>query len=264
MSYLRDNKSHPVTDTMFSIAIIGLVLAVVYGTSFVPWLSSVSHSLFNGGLRGKVAVEDNMEDTREVLFTSRKHMNEYIDDLEYNLFSLRAKVLDYDRLKSENEVLRETLRASSGLNSVVTTTRILKRPPASTYDTLVINAGTENGIAVGQTVVAFGTLYLGNVVEVFNDTATVRLGTTQDVVRDVRSVRSGVVLEAQGHNGSHVVIEMPRDVDVVEGDQFKDVLSNKLSLVVYKITFDDREPFKTVYARSPVNMRYLDWVQVIR
>lgn len=264
MSYLRDKSSYPIIDTLFPLFVVGLVLTIVYGTSFIPWFSHASHSLFNGGLRGKVALEDNAEQTRDILFTSRKNMSEYITDLEHNLFSLRAKVLDYERLETENETLRETLRASSGLQSVVATTRILKRPPASAYDTLVIDAGTENNVAIGQTVVAFGTLYLGNVIEVFKDTAIVRLGTSQDVIRDVRSVRSGVVLEAKGHNGSHVVIEMPRDVDVVEGDQFMDVLSNKLSLVVYKITFDDREPFKTVYARSPVNMRYLDWVQVVR
>jgi len=264
MSYLRDKQSHPIVDTIFSVAVIGLVLALVYGTSFIPWLSNTSHALFNGGLRGKVALEDNVEETRDILSSSRKHMVEHISDLEHSLFTLRAKVLDYDRLESENEKLRETLRASSGLNSIVTTTRILKRPPASTYDTLVIDAGTSDNITVGQKVIAFGTVYLGNIVEVFNNTAVVRLVTTQDVIRDVRSVRNGVVLEAKGHNGSHVVIEMPRDIDVVEDDQFKDVLSNKLSLVVYKITFDDREPFKTVYARSPINMRYLDWVQVIR
>ena len=264
MSYLRDKQSHPMVDTIFSIAIIGLVLAVVYGTSFIPWLSGASHALFNGGLRGKVAVEDNIEATRDILSTSRKSMAEYINELENDMFTLRTKVLDYDRLAAENETLRETLRASSGLNNLVATTRILKRPPASIYDTLVINAGTEDRVAVGHKVVAFGSIYLGDIVQVFNDTAVVRLATTQGVVRDVRSVRNGVVLEAQGHNGSHVVIEMPRDIDVVEGDQFKDVLSNKLSLVVYKITFDDREPFKTVYARSPINMRYLDWVQVIR
>jgi len=264
MSYLRDKQSHPMVDTIFSIAVIGLVLALVYGTSFIPWFSNASHALFNGGLRGKVAIEDNVESTRDILSSSRKHMAEYITDLEYNMFTLRAKVLDYDRLENENETLRETLRASSGLNAVVTTTRILKRPPSSVYDTLIIDAGMNDGLVIGQKVIAFGTVYLGHIVQVFNTTAVVRLVTTQDVLRDVRSIRNGVILEAKGHNGSHVVIEMPRDIDVVEGDQFKDVLSNKLSLVVYKITFDDREPFKTVYARSPVSMRYLDWVQVVQ
>jgi cell shape-determining protein MreC len=264
MSYHRDKGTHPIVDSIFSLAVVGLILAIVYGTSFIPWLSGASHSIFNGGLKGKVAIDDNIEATRDILSSSRKSMAEYIESLEHNTFTLRAKVLDYDRLESENEVLRETLNASSGVNSVVTTTRILKRPPTSSYDTLVIDSGTDDNVTAGQTVVAFGALYLGNVVEVFSDTSVVRLATTQDVVRDVQSVRNGVVLEAKGHNGSHVVIEMPRDIDVVEGDQFKDVLSNKLSLVVYKITFDDREPFKTVYARSPVNIRYLDWVQVIR
>jgi cell shape-determining protein MreC len=264
MSYLRDKKSHPIVDTIFSIAIVGLVLAIVYGTSFIPWFSGVSHALFNGSLRGKLTVEDNVEATRDILSLSRKNMAEYINEIENDMFSMRAKVLDYDRLVAENETLRETLRASSGTNNLVVTTRILKRPPTSLYDTLIIDAGIENGVAIGQKVVAFSTVYVGDVVQVFSDTAVVRLATTQDVVRDVRAVRNGVVLEARGHNGAHVVIEMPRDIDVVEGDQLKDVITNKLSLVVYKITFDDREPFKTVYARSPINMRYLDWVQVIR
>ena len=264
MSYRRDKGTHPIVDHLFSLAVIGLVLALVYGTSFLPWLSGASHALFNGGLKGKAAIGENMEDTRDILFSSRKNMMMHIESLEQDVFSMRTKILDYERLVAENEALRETLSASSGVNSIVATARILKRPPASSYDTLLVNAGSEHGVKIGQTVIAFGTVYLGNIVEVFNDTAVVQLATTQSVERDVRSVRNGVVLEAKGHNGSHVVIETPRDVDVEEGDQFKDVLSNKLSLVVYKITFDDREPFKTVYARSPINMRYLEWVQVVR
>jgi rod shape-determining protein MreC len=264
MNYHRDKKSNPVIDRIFYGAIIALVIVLIYSTSFIPWISKISHNLFDGGLQGQAIVKEGSSETRDILFMSRKKMTEHISGLEQEVFTLRAQVLDYQRLAQENAALRQTLDAGPVGQDIVATSRVLKRPPASLYDTLVIDTGSDDGVAVGHRVVAYGTVYLGTVVQVFEKTATVKLATTQDVLRDVRAVRNGVVLEAQGHNGSHVVIEMPRDVDVLEGDQFVDVLSNKLSLVVYKITFDDREPFKTVYARSPINMRYLDWVQVVR
>lgn len=264
MSYHRSKETHPIVDILFSIAVIALVVTVVYGTSFIPWFSQVSHKIFHRSLQGQAVMSENVKETRNILLSSRKNMANQINNLNHEVFSLRAKVLDYERLQIENDSLRDMLPATPVSPKIISTVRVLKRPPASMYDTLIIGGGKAEGVMIGQKVVAFGTVYLGDVVEVFSDTALVRLATSQDVARDVRALRSGVILEAKGHNGSHVIIEMPREIDVSEKDQLVDVLSNKLSLVVYKITFDDREPFKTVYARSPVNMHYLDWVQVVQ
>jgi|GEM_PF-1413749 len=263
MSYHHDKQNSPLIEIAFIVAVVALVFAVVYATPFISWVSEISHRTFDGGLHDQTAIKDTTRDANMIMGMSQKKLVDRVQSLQEELLQNKLALLDVDRLKKENESLRAFTKAGVSEDRVIATVHIIKRPPQSSYDTVILDGGEHQGIRKGQQVIIDGTVYLGDVVEVFPETSVVALMTTQGISRDIQSVRTDVVVSAVGHNGSHVVLEIPRDVDIIEGDQFIDVLSHKLSLMVYKVTFDDREPFKTVYARSPINLRYLDWVQVV-
>lgn len=176
---------------------------------------------------------------------------------------LKGWLLDLRRLQNENQKLRSLLSASD-MQEVFVTARVLSTPKQSIYDGLVIEAGSRQGVTVGQKVMAYGTVVLGEVVEVFDVTSIVQLYTNPDVETQVYVPLHDISLVAIGRGGGNLRLEFPRELEIEEGAQLIDVSTNKILGTMQSSVFDPREPFQTVLARSPINVQHLDWVQVIK
>src|SRR3989304_2204585 len=89
--------------------------------------------------------------------------------------------------------------------------RVISKPPRSFYDTLVVDAGSKEGIQVGEKVLYGDNIMIGEIAEVFEKTSKVRLFSSSGEVIDVTIGKRAVPALAVGIGGGNFEIQIPRD-----------------------------------------------------
>lgn len=261
MNYRRDkHQSSPLIVPIVSVVLIVLI----YTTPLLSWVSQITHRLFSGALTVPSTVQENITQVNSLVTLSRAEMTDAYTRLFDAYENMSFRMQDYQRVVQENAELRALVQAPRSERILVATSRVLEHPPVSPYHTLVLDTGSRDGVMVGDGVFIGGVWYLGDVAEVFPRTSVVRLVTDYTTVREIRVVRTGNIFQLSGRNGVSGVLEIPREVDIVEGDQLIDVRSNALALVVYKVTITDQEPFQTVYVRMGHPLQDISLVSIMR
>jgi rod shape-determining protein MreC len=100
------------------------------------------------------------------------------ENLRGELASAEARLAELREAAAENAQLRGLLGLTTSLQMDLLPVRIIARDPSNLTWEVGINAGTQDGVRVGMPVVgaaAGGGALAGSVVQVANDTATVRL-----------------------------------------------------------------------------------------
>lgn len=166
-------------------------------------------------------------------------------------------------LETENTTLKELLgRMPPQTKGVLA--RVITKPNQSIYDTMLIDAGARDGIVVGKTVYALGTVALGKVTAVYADTALVTLFSASGNQIAGSVVSSGVSLTLSGRGAGEYELRMPRDIRFVRGDVIVEQSTHaKILGVVESVEADSRDPFTTIRAKAPVNIQTLPWVIIM-
>jgi rod shape-determining protein MreC len=145
------------------------------------------------------------------------------DDLRRRLAAAEQRIAELQEAAVENAELRELLGLTESLEMDLLPVRIISRDPSNFTWEIGIDAGTDQGVAVGMPVVgsADGAGALaGSIVSVGGDTATVRLivDTRSSVVAlDQRTRALGLVQGQLG--GQLVMVQVDITDDLMEGDQ---------------------------------------------
>jgi rod shape-determining protein MreC len=144
------------------------------------------------------------------------------DDLQRRLAGAEQRIAELQEAAAENAELRQLLGLMESLDMETLPVRVISRDPSNFTWEIGVDAGTDDGLAVGMPVVgsAQGAGALGGtIVAVGPDTATVRLivDTRSSVVaRDQRSRALGLV---QGQLGGQLVMVQVDVTDAMtEGD----------------------------------------------
>ncbi|HET6819575.1 MAG TPA: rod shape-determining protein MreC, partial [Candidatus Limnocylindria bacterium] len=144
------------------------------------------------------------------------------DDLRRSLAGAQQRIAELQEAAAENAELRGLLGLTKSLDMDLLPVRVISRDPSNFTWDLGIDAGTDDGVAVGMPVVgsAEGAGALaGTVVSVGADTATVRLivDTRSSVVAiDQRSRALGLVQGQLG--GQLVMVQVDITDSLQEGD----------------------------------------------
>jgi cell shape-determining protein MreC len=142
---------------------------------------------------------------------------------------------------------------------------ILLRPPATPYDTLVLDVGLQQGVAAGDLVFSAGSVVIGRITEVYRSTSRATLLSTPGQSHEAIVFTEGgsvpVVLEGQG--GGSLRGQLPQGVTVVVGDEilFPDLLPQLVARVA-ATEVAPNESFQTVYTQLPINPLLLHYVEV--
>lgn len=128
-----------------------------------------------------------------------------------------ARVARLQAVAAENQRLRAMLGAASHGGLEVQLAPILDIDLDPSRQRLVLDAGSRNGVRIGQTVLDAGGL-LGQVIAVQPGTATVLLLTDPDHAVPVEVARNGVRLVAYGQGDRISLGNIPRTADVRVGD----------------------------------------------
>ncbi len=193
---------------------------------------------------------------KQTLITEKQEMQERIFKAG-TLEALNAVLI------KENEELKDLLGRKEIKKHTVLAT-ILVKPPQNFYDILTIDIGANQGVKVGNLVIANANVYLGEVTEVYADTAKVVLYSSPGNKRAVTVGANSVSAEAVGLGGSNFSITLPREIEIKEGDVVvvPSITPNVFG-VVEKINVEDKDSFQTILFKSPINISELNFVEVI-
>ena len=187
--------------------------------------------------------------------------------LQDALASSVAMLADRDLLYQENLQLKMRLGRSAGMQTILA--GVLMRPPATPYDTLMIDAGSQQGVVVDDLVSAGGTTLIGRVAQVYKTTARVILfsapGQTYSALLSIQNGALSVPVEVKGQGAGSLEAQVPAKTPVAVGDSvvFPGIVGGFSSIVSYVDT-KDGESFKTLYMHLPVNPLALRYVEVWR
>ena len=160
----------------------------------------------------------------------------------------------------ENKVLKEKLGRSSEEKRVLAA--VIARPPQLLYDTLVIDAGSNLGIAKDDLVV-IEDIAIGRVIEVYGGSSKVLLFSSPGLESPVLLGEIKSVTTAVGKGGGTFEAKIPRELEVKEGDSvYLSGISKKVFAVVESITLKSSDALATILFKNPVNLWTLDLVEV--
>jgi cell shape-determining protein MreC len=188
-------------------------------------------------------------------------------------FAGSAQTLATEGLVADrNALYQETLDLKARLGRTdVSPHRVLAgvvlRPPASPYDTLVIDAGSRHGVVVGDRVSAGGTTMLGTVQEVFDTTARVLLysapGAKYEGLLHPSAPAGAVPVSVEGQGGGSMRAQVPTGTTVAVGDEvLLPGIAGGITARVAHYDHDGSESYITLYFALPIDPQSLRYVEV--
>ncbi len=152
--------------------------------------------------------------TIPVFIRSRIELLDTIRELEQQLLSRQGSNESLARVLEENNELRELLSASSSKKILA---GVIARPPYTPYDTIVLDRGSDDGVAVHAPVYYGAGMALGYVRAVTAHSALVTLFSSPGVETTVYVYGAQVFTTAYGEGGGIVRISVPQGIPLEVG-----------------------------------------------
>ena len=200
-------------------------------------------------------------------FRSRKDLIQKNDLLIQENLLLKSKADMKDILEEENlkilQAFGRNLDEFSGDEDKGILGTILYRPPYSDFDTLIIDAGLEEGVEKGMTVTAFGDIILGHIDAVSKHTSKVKLISFFGEETNIFLEPAGIPAIAQGIGGGNLRIVLPKDSKIEEGEKILTAHVKPLFAgIVERIQRSDSDFFLKAFFRFPINIQEIRYVLV--
>lgn len=237
------------------------LLLTLFHFSYPPALREALHRVSAPVWRAERFVRD----TTVRLFlhlSSKEALIRENETLQQKLAEEERLLLNRELLASENAFLKETLGRHTGESRILAA--ILAAPPRSPYDTVILDAGSTEGVSSGDDILSGGTI-LGTVVTVFTRTAVAELFSTAGVKTPVLILHEGraVPVEAEGAGGGVFVATLPRELLLATGDAVVMPSAGPLRFAtVEAVESEPSDSFQTVYFKNPVSVGELRFVEV--
>lgn len=180
--------------------------------------------------------------------------------LEAALASTSAALADRDILYLENLELKARLGRDAGVVRVLGA--VLLRPPATPYDTLVIDAGFVQSVAVGDVVSAGGTALIGTITHVYENTARVTLYSAPGAEHQAL-LRGSIPMTLEGQGGGSLRAQLPAATEASVGDAaLLPGIAGGWSATVAVLERGEGDSFVTLYFQVPADIWSLRFVEV--
>lgn len=262
MQSLRDKNRTKHTRTKIAVSVGALIVIVLIVGGLSPRFGNGFRTLFSPLITLETNISENMH-VWFANFAAKRALMIENDQLKQKLIEQQVSLADKEALRQENEDLKEILNRKETKNFILAV--ITAKPSRSLYDTLVIDAGKEQGITQGALVYAAGTVPLGVITELNAKTAIVTLFSTAGQHTNARVMGTNIDVELVGRGGGNFELKVPRDVALEPGTSviLPGIHPAVLATIVKSIT-DPRDPAQTFLLTSSVNINELAWVQVLK
>lgn len=259
-TYRRDNS--PVKGKLLTLGV--LVLVSVFVLSYGPVRGAISRAVYSTA-PGLWELGGNMGSSWDAFWgefrlkRSLVHENEILQE---EVSRMQAQVLDRNLLEERVHELEEKLGRAGNDDRV--TARVLVGPGRTSYDTLIINAGAEQGVQVLDRVVYAGAGVVGTVVEAYPTSSKVSLSSSPGKETMVVIGAQAISVTALGRGMGNFEAKVPHGSLVVVGDTVLIPGEHLMIGVVGAIEEKPAEPFIRVFFRTPFNIAAIRSVEVIK
>ncbi|MBI3632480.1 MAG: hypothetical protein HY225_03465 [Candidatus Vogelbacteria bacterium] len=264
MSYRQDNlkktKNIKVIVVLISIGVLFYffsepILSVGFGV-----LSYVTNPLWR--------VENDINDTMSsipVFLRSQQSLTVENRALRAKIDYVGVQLESMDAIRKENQDLIREM-GYVGKNDSTVLVSVLTGPNVPPYDSLVVDAGIDSGLLVGDSVLYADNVLIGEVSQVFSHSAKIKLYAGNGVSTDVIiSGKESLHAVAEGFGSGNYYIELPSSSLISKGDSLVVPGSNSYLLGVVEYTqIDQTTASQKVLARSPFNIKSARFVRVIK
>lgn len=254
--FLRSRKKMIALAVIFAVGVSALVIVPVRNALtrgayvFVPALlekeNSITQSLKNI-TEGFIAAQSLADENRRI---------------KEETLRMQAQVLDRNLLEERVAELEGLLGREWKDGHVVA--RVLAGPGRSPYDTLIVDAGKEQGISQGDPVAYAGAGIIGNIDEVYAQAAKVRLFSSSGVHTAVIVGERAVPGIAEGRGMGNFEVQVPKGSAVLVGDTVMLPGGTLILGMVGTAIEDDAAPFARVLFAAPFNIAEIRTVEVIK
>lgn len=261
-NFLRQNKTKR---TIFSPKfLVALFLLIIMATLYVLFPNIFSEALHFAGepiwKTQDAAVAKIISSSK--LFQSKKALIEENIRLATYIEEMSTLVLEKELLREENETLKEKFGRDINQNFLLAV--VLARPNVSLYDTFVIDAGKKEGVKTGEKVLVSGNVVIGTISKVYKSTSIVTLFSAPGEKTEIMIGPEKILATALGRGSGNFSTQLPRAIDVVEGDII--IMPNinpKIFGVVERIIADSADPFQIILFKNPINLNEVRWVEIM-
>jgi len=238
-----------------------ILLFVVFGGRAQKTLNNNAFNFFDPLFKSANSVNNFFENIA-FLFADKKRLDEENEYLREMVANLKGNLESIDVIKNDNKNLRSMLGRGEEASVLAD---IILRPPESIYDTIIIDAGKNNGVEAGMRVITPEGIYIGNISEVFDNASKVTLASYFNKETNVFLENIGIPTIAVGIGAETMQIQLPRDA--VSIDVGERVLTTggvpRLIGFVEEIKTKSTDPLQTVLLRTPFNINNIKSVLVI-
>ncbi len=210
------------------------------------------------------AIPDNLIDKIVDTTTPKKILVERQQQLQEENQKLQAQLLGVQLIEDENKSLR-TILDYPKLATTEITAYVVSKPTQSVYNRVIIDRGERDGVIVGDKIIAGENGYIATIDQVSDTTSSGTLVSSNFFKGDAVITRLGITVPVTGKGSGNFELHVPRDLDVRDGDVMTlPGAPNFVFGIIKTIQFDERDPYQTVLARTPVNVQELKFVRVIK
>lgn len=246
-----------------NIALIALIAISAFALLYAPLRATLTEAVYSVA-PSVWGVGGNAEGAWTSFLTSFKDKDALVNEnetLKETISIMETKVLDRNLLAEKVTKLEEALGRARSDDRVVA--NVLVGVGRSPYDTLVIDAGEEEGVNTGNMVVYSGSGVIGEVVETTPYSAKIKLYSSPGEEHRVTVGSHYIPVLAVGRGMGNFEAKVPQDSAVSVGDNVVTVKGNLIIGTVSLIEEKPAEPIKRIFFRVPFNITEIQSVEVI-
>ena len=241
----------------FLVPVVPILIAVVFilTKAEVPsFITNGAHEIATPLWSARDTVFNAITNTTS-LFASKRYLAEQNVALKQELLQKTRETYTTRALTLENERLRELLHRVDAHPELLPAA-VIHGGAFSPYDTFFIDIGSNEGVRDAMLVLTPENIALGTVTKTLEHTAIVTqfsaTGQTFDVLLGATS--TSVHTTITGFGGGTMLITVPRDVEIHEGDSvtLPSFATYTLGLIA-SIEVAPEDAYKTLYVRNPSN-----------
>lgn len=254
----------------FSIALVIVLLGLIMQVK--GWLQPIEYAFLQAPRPVSNVVRSIAEPVRTFFSTigSLRSVVRENATLQSQVVSLQQQQVQFDKLKLDNDLLREELKFRGQSKLALEPCTVLSIDPQELSDAMVISCGKEQGIQEGQAVLSQGYL-VAKIAYVGSYTSTALLISNAQSSIDARISKNNTEGVVKGSFGSGMVLDLvSQNAEINSGDLVvtaginsripKDILIGQIGSVLSA----PNDLFKKMSVTSPVRQRAVEFVYVVK
>ena len=260
------------TKTFFAFAIALVIILIGLIMQVKGWLQPIEYAFLQAP-RPISGVVRSIADPIHTFFSTIGSLRSVVREnatLQAQVVSLQQQQVQLDKLRSDNDLLREELKFKGQSKLTLESCTVLSIDPQELSDAMVLNCGKEQGIQEGQAVLSQGYL-VAKIAYVGSYTSTALLISNAQSSIDARLSKNNTEGVVKGSFGSGMVFDLvSQNADVYSEDLVvtaginsripKDILIGQIGSVLS----GPNDLFKKMSVTSPVRQRAVEFVFVVK